>query len=351
MRSLIPLITLMILLVSSTIILTDGTHVKGADAEDIERFSNVTISPEPDSELDDLKDPVTITFDNPINTSTLGMAVIVDNNGLPGRVYFVDNNTIQYIPEWGYAYGRNVTFSIMGGSEGLTWENGTQALEENITFNLSMPYPDRYLIPLQYQDMTEVKGQLTLFTEEGTSIETFKSGSNGLFPLPEDFTGGFGVFDNGNEVVEIRIVRYGGPIFLAWDHVAFIDYSPILMFGAWDSTTGNITFSFSHLMDRVSVEENIRMDGLRGEFIWKGRDLTIIPDNRDKTESYNVTIPMGTTTVWGEGTLDDIWIKIEASEEKDKTINYFVLFMGVILVLILFAGFTYGKASYSGPKE
>ena len=350
MKTLIPILA-MVILASSIIIPTEKDAVMAAEAEKDIEFTNVTITPEPGSELSGIDDPVTISFDQPIDLTTLGIAVVVNDEGLQGRVYFLDNNTIQYIPEWGYAYGRNVTFSIAGDRNGLTWENGSQALEGNVTFNLTMPYPDRYMIPLQYQGITEVQGHLTLFTEEGKSLQTIKSGSNGLFPLPDDFSGGFGVFNNGEDSVEVSIVRYGGPVFLAWDHVAFTDYPPFLMTGVWDSSTGNVTFSFSHLMDRESVEKNFRGDGLRGDFIWKGRDLTYRPRNLDDTKDYNVSIGSGAFSLWGEETQGDIWMEIYASEEVDRDIYYFVLFLFTVLVLIVLGGLFYAKAAYAGPRS
>jgi hypothetical protein len=351
MKGSFQVIIAFLLLVSTSFILIDMEEVDGVVVIDDVEFKNVTIDPAPGSKLTALQQEITIEFSHGYIEESLGISVASGNDRLPGRVFIKDNTTISYIPNWGYIYGEKVEFSIKGGEEGLKWKNGSQALETDISFNFTMVSPIQYLAPIDYVGMKEITGHLTLFTEIGQSIMTVKSDSRGLVPLPPDYNGGFGVFNNGIESVEVHMVRYSGPIFMAFSHVAFVDYSPSLQISVWDSTTGNISFDFSHLMDRDSVEEHFNSNGLKGDFVWKGRNLIFQIKDRNPTKEYNVTIQPGAKTIWGEELQEPISIMVRPTEKEDYDEAYLLVFWVVVLLIILLIGFSYAKANYGGPKN
>lgn len=344
-------ISAFLILMGSIYLFAEVDGQEAADPIEEGSITNVTAYPAPGSVFEDLKQEIVFEFLGDLDSSTLYLSVSIDGGDLLGNVYFKDNRTLSYIPDWGYSYLNEVNIFILGGENGLKWKNGTQALEENISINYTMKAPEQYIAPLSYEGMTSNIGYLTLIDEDGQYLETFKSGSNGIVPLPEDYAGGFAVFHNGASKIEVRLERYFGPVFIAYSYVSFIDYNPFLYFGLWDSTTNNITFEFSHLMDRSSVEEMFDTRSLDGEFTWDGRSLTFHVTNRDPTRDYNVTIRSGAKSLWGEETQEDIWIKLYSTEEEDGAPVYILVFCIVILIVILGAGFVYGKGYYSGPND
>jgi len=324
------------------------TSIALEEPEDLN--DNVTVDPTPGTDLSNIDQAVTIIFDNEFDSSTLGVAVTVKGEGLPGRIFFPNNMSLKYVPDHGYAYGESVEFFIKGGEEGLLWSNGTQALGENLSFTYFMPLPEKFLSPIRYIGMQQYWGHLTLYNDEGNSMETLESGYLGVFPLPGDFNGGFGVFDNGERPIDVQIARYSESVFLSWGDLNYVDHPPYSGMVSWNSTTENITFQFSLHMNRTSVEEHLDTDGLKGDIVWDGRYLTFIPGNRDPASSYNVTIEAGAESLWGEELSEDVWMKIPATGEESVSLEHVVVFFLLLIFLFVMFFVSYSKAAYGGPK-
>jgi hypothetical protein len=353
---------MMIILLSQIAVFGNDSSIEGMEVNDITRASGIPdgiwIIPAPNTELgiQQIRTSIRIQFPKNINISTFGFAVEIEGEGVKGNLTFIDGRTVEYVPEWGFIFGKDVDVGIPGGEEGLRYLNGEKALDEDLRFGYFFKHPNNHLLEVGYEGMITNLGNISVIEEDGTILYTSTCDSTGMFPLPDFYTKDYYLlFDNGHEIAEFRTTTFGsldGPTFIYSDHFAITDLPPLLIIGNYRPKANNLTIEFSHLMDRESVISNFDGDGLEGDFEWTGRFMFFTPSNIEDDRDYTVRIGTGARSVYGPNLTDEITIPITTLKEDppDRTMNLIVLGILILIVVILIAFLFYQNKRWREGK-
>jgi hypothetical protein len=266
--------------------------------------------------------------------------------GEPWDVEFnVSGTSITVYPNGGMYYGKDVELIIMGGPSGPLWEDGTAALCRNVTYTFTWEIPEGMML---FGPLEEYEGPAQLnIVGDDRSVDYYGSDFSGTFLIPEDSEGKLALFDSDYFGISLEgtISEEDGRLTLKDTLNASLPPEvEKLSFG-----DGAVKIEFSQVMKEGTEEFDIDLDGLKGDFRWEGRMLTInitggYMDN--SRESYTIKVLSTATSMWGISIKEEKSLEIqrkdlivhEKDEDDDEDGNIMVWIVVVILI-VLFSSF------------